>query len=42
MHDMIETDISRAIIDEYHRRVVDHLQNDVTVVGAGRAGRRWS
>ena len=36
--DMIETDISRAIIDEYHRRVVEHLQNDVIVVGAGPAG----
>ena len=35
---MIETDISRAIIDEYHRRVVEHLQNDVVIVGAGPAG----
>ncbi len=35
---MIETDISRAILDEYHRRVVEHLQNDVVVVGAGPAG----
>ena len=35
---MIETDISKAIVEAYHRRVVDHLTNDVVIVGAGPAG----
>ena len=35
---MIETDISRAIVAAYHQRVVDHLENDVVIVGAGPAG----
>ena len=35
---MIETDISRAIIEEYNRRLLEHLENDVVIVGAGPAG----
>ena len=35
---MIETEISRAIIEEYHRRLLEHLENDVVIVGAGPAG----
>jgi len=33
-----ETDISRAILEEYNRRLLEHLENDVVVVGAGPAG----
>jgi len=32
---VIETDISRAIIEEYNRRLLEHLENDVVIVGAG-------
>ena len=35
---MIETDISRTIIEEYNRRLLEHLENDVVIVGAGPAG----
>ena len=35
---MKETDISRAIIGEYSRNLLEHLENDVVVVGAGPAG----
>ena len=35
---MQETDISRAIIEEYTKRLLDHLENDVVIVGAGPAG----
>jgi thiazole biosynthesis enzyme len=35
---MIETDISRVILEAYHRREVAALQNDVVIVGAGPAG----
>jgi len=35
---MIETQISRAIIEEYRRRELEHLENDVVIVGAGPAG----
>ena len=35
---MIETDISRAIVKEYSRRLLEHLENDVAIVGAGPAG----
>ncbi len=35
---MIETDISRVIIEEYNRRLLEHLENDVVIVGAGPAG----
>ena len=35
---MIETEISRVIIEEYSRRLTDHLENDVVIVGAGPAG----
>ena len=35
---MKEVDISRAIIEEYNRRLLEHLENDVVVVGAGPAG----
>ena len=35
---MIETDISRAILEEYNRRLLEHLENDVVIVGGGPAG----
>lgn len=35
---MKETDISRVIIDQYSRRLLEHLENDVVIVGAGPAG----
>ena len=35
---MKEIDISRAIIEEYNRKLLEHLENDVVVVGAGPAG----
>jgi len=35
---MIETDISRAILETYHRRELAVLDNDVVIVGAGPAG----
>jgi len=35
---MIETDISRAILEAYHRRELAALDNDVVIVGAGPAG----
>jgi len=35
---VIETDISRAILEEYNRRLLEHLENDVVIVGAGPAG----
>ncbi|MFC1738326.1 sulfide-dependent adenosine diphosphate thiazole synthase [Planctomycetota bacterium] len=35
---MKETDISRTIIGEYTSRLLEHLDNDVIIVGAGPAG----
>ncbi|MBN2182402.1 MAG: thiazole biosynthesis protein [Sedimentisphaerales bacterium] len=35
---MIETEISRAIIAEYNKKLTGHLENDVVIVGAGPAG----
>jgi thiazole biosynthesis enzyme len=35
---VIETEISRAIIAEYNRKLSEHLENDVVIVGAGPAG----
>jgi len=35
---MKEIDISRIIIEQYHRELLDCLDNDVVVVGAGPAG----
>jgi thiazole biosynthesis enzyme len=35
---MIEIDISRAITTEYNRKLTEHLENDVVIVGAGPAG----
>ena len=35
---MIETEISRAITQEYTRKLAEHLENDVIIVGAGPAG----
>jgi len=35
---MIETEISRAIVTEYSDRLLEHLDNDVVIVGAGPAG----
>jgi len=35
---MKEIDISRAICEEYNRKLLEHLENDVVIVGAGPAG----
>ncbi len=35
---MIETDISRVILEEHNRKLLEHLENDVVIVGAGPAG----
>jgi thiazole biosynthesis enzyme len=35
---MKEIDISRVIYEEYSRKLLEHLENDVVVVGAGPAG----
>jgi len=35
---MIETNISRVIIEQYAKRLTEHLENDVVIVGAGPAG----
>lgn len=35
---MKETDISKAIIAQYYNKLLEHLENDVVVVGAGPAG----
>jgi thiazole biosynthesis enzyme len=35
---MKETEISRIILDQYHNKLLDCLENDVVVVGAGPAG----
>lgn len=35
---MKETDISKTIIEEYNKRLINSLENDVIVVGAGPAG----
>jgi len=35
---MKEIDISRVIIEQYSRRLSEHLENDVVIVGAGPAG----
>ena len=35
---MIETNISRVIIEQYSKRLTEHLENDVVIVGAGPAG----
>jgi len=35
---MIETNISRVIIEQYVKRLTEHLDSDVVIVGAGPAG----
>jgi thiamine thiazole synthase len=35
---MRETDISRVIIEQYSKKLSQHLENDVVIVGAGPAG----
>jgi thiamine thiazole synthase len=35
---LIEIEISRAITQEYNRKLSEHLENDVVIVGAGPAG----
>jgi thiamine thiazole synthase len=35
---VIEIEISRAITQEYNRKLSEHLENDVVIVGAGPAG----
>jgi thiazole biosynthesis enzyme len=36
--ELIETEISKAITAEYNRKLTEHLENDVVIVGAGPAG----
>lgn len=35
---MQETDISRVIIEEYTQKLLEHLENDVVIIGAGPSG----
>ncbi len=35
---MKEADISRVIVEEYNRKLLEHLESDVVIVGAGPAG----
>jgi len=35
---MKEIEISRAILEEYTRRLLERLESDVVIVGAGPAG----
>lgn len=35
---MKEVDISRVIIEQYSKKLLEHLENDVVIVGAGPAG----
>ena len=35
---MKEISISRAILNEYNRKLIEHLENDVVIVGSGPAG----
>jgi len=35
---VIETEITRVITQEYNRKLLEHLENDVVIVGAGPAG----
>ena len=35
---MKEIDVSRVIIEEYNKRLLEHLENDVVIVGSGPAG----
>ncbi|MBN1975544.1 MAG: thiazole biosynthesis protein [Sedimentisphaerales bacterium] len=35
---MIETEISRAITQEYFKKLTEHLENDAVIVGGGPAG----
>lgn len=35
---MIETEISRVILEEYQQKLLEHLENDVVIAGAGPAG----
>ena len=35
---MKEVDISRVIIEQYSKKLLEHLENDVIIVGAGPAG----
>ena len=35
---MIETEISRVVIEEYYKKLTGHLENNVVIVGGGPAG----
>jgi thiamine thiazole synthase len=38
MNDLLETEISKAIINAYHKRLSDRVASDVLIVGAGPSG----
>lgn len=38
MFDLQETEISKAILEAYHRKLTDRIVSDVVIVGAGPAG----
>ena len=38
MHDLQETEISKAILGAYHQKLSDRIVSDVLIVGAGPAG----
>jgi thiamine thiazole synthase len=38
MKELKEPQISKAIVDSYHRKLLRSIENDVVIVGAGPAG----
>jgi len=38
LSDLEETQISRAIFDAYHQKLIDRIMSEVIIIGAGPAG----